>query len=59
MPEAGEVAEVFLVIVGELLFLDDDGNIVARENRRTSLERYEAYCEANGLELRDLTSFQA
>ena len=53
-----EPAEVFFVIVGELLFLDDDGNIVARENWRTSLERYQAYCEANGLEVQDLTSFE-
>ena len=45
------------MIVGELLFLDDDGNIVARENWRTSLERYEAYCEENDLEVQDLTSF--
>ena len=52
-----ENAEVFFVIVGELLFLDDDGNIVARENWRTSLERYEAYCQENDLEVQDLTSF--
>ena len=41
-----ENAEVFFVIVGELLFLDDDGNIIARENWKTSLERYAAYCSA-------------
>jgi quercetin dioxygenase-like cupin family protein len=54
-----EEAEVFFVIVGELLFLDDDGNIMARENWKTSIERYEAYCEANGIEAQDLTSFEA
>ena len=53
-----EETEVFFVIVGELLFLDDAGNIIARENWRTSLERYQAYCEANGLEVQDLTSFE-
>ena len=52
-----EEAEVFFVIVGELLFLDGDGNIIARENWKTSMERYQAYCETNGLEPRDLTSF--
>ena len=31
---------MFFVIVGELLFLDEDGNIVARENWKTSIERY-------------------
>jgi 2,4'-dihydroxyacetophenone dioxygenase len=53
-----EDAEVFFVIVGELLFLDEDGNIIARENWKTSLERYQAYCEANGIEVQDLTSFE-
>ena len=53
-----ENAEVFFVIVGELLFLDDDGNIIARENWKTSLDRYEAYCSANGVEAHDLTSFE-
>jgi 2,4'-dihydroxyacetophenone dioxygenase len=52
-----EDSEVFFVIVGELLFLDEDDNIVARENWRTSLERYEAYCEENGLDVQDLTNF--
>ena len=37
----GSPGEVFFVIIGELLFLDDDGNIIARENRKTSIERYE------------------
>ena len=53
-----EETEVFFVIVGELLFLDDAGNIIARENWRTSLERYQTHCEANGLEVQDLTSFE-
>jgi 2,4'-dihydroxyacetophenone dioxygenase len=52
-----EDAEVFFVIVGELLFVDEEGNILARENWKSSMERYRAYCEANGLEARDLTSF--
>ncbi len=54
-----EDAEVFFVIVGELLFLDGPGgNIIARENWKTSLERYEAHCEAEGIEAEDLTSFE-
>ena len=53
-----ENAEVFFVIVGEFLFLDDDGNIIARENWKTSLGRYADYCSANGIEAQDLTSFE-
>jgi len=56
-PESVEDAEVFFVIVGELLFVDAEGNILARENWKSSMERYQTYCEANGLEVRDLTSF--
>ena len=52
-----EDAEVFFYIVGELEFVDDDGNLLARENWRTSLARYQAYCEANGIEAQDLTTF--
>ena len=44
-----EEAEVFFVIVGELLFLDPDGKIVARENHLTSTERYLAYCREHGI----------
>jgi hypothetical protein len=54
-----EDAEVFFVIVGELLFLDrPDGEIIARENWKTSLERYEVFCQAEGIEVQDLTSFE-
>ena len=53
-----EEVETITITTGELLFLDDAGTIIARENAKTSLERYEAYCEANGLEVHDLTSFE-
>ena len=52
-----EDAEVFFLIVGELEFVDADGNILARENWKTSMKRYHDYCEANGIEPHDLTSF--
>jgi 2,4'-dihydroxyacetophenone dioxygenase len=52
-----EDAEVFFLVVGELEFVDDDGNLLARENWRTALQRYHAYCEANGIEPKDLMSF--
>jgi 2,4'-dihydroxyacetophenone dioxygenase len=52
-----EEAEIFFVLVGELLFLDEVGNIVARENHLTSTERYLAYCRDEGIEPRDLTAY--
>jgi hypothetical protein len=52
-----EEAEVFFVIVGELLFLDESGQIVARENHLTSMERYLSYCREHGIEPRDLTAY--
>jgi quercetin dioxygenase-like cupin family protein len=53
-----EEVETITITTGELLFLDDAGAILGRETARTSLERYEAYCRANGLEVQDLTSFE-
>ena len=50
--------ETITITTGELLFVDDAGEMIARENVKTTLERYEAYCEANGLEVQDLTSFE-
>ena len=54
-----EDAEVFFYIIGELEFVDPEGNLLARENAKTAIARYEAHCEANGLEAQDLTSFTA
>ena len=50
-----EEAEVFFVIAGELLFLDEHGAVIARENHLTSLERYLAYCREHGITPRDLS----
>jgi len=55
----GDDTEAFFLIVGELEFVDADDNLLARENWRTSLQRYNAYCEANGIEPQDLTTFAA
>ena len=57
-PESMDDSEVFFVIVGELLFFDADGKTVLwQENHKTSLERYNSYCEANGITPRDLTDW--
>lgn len=47
------------ITVGDLVFLDEQGNICATENWKTGMERYVAYCKANGLEAQDITSFSA
>lgn len=44
-------------VSGELLFLDENENVVASENWKTSLKRYLAYCEQHGIEAKDLTAF--
>ncbi|MNR28821.1 hypothetical protein D3C85_1461640 [compost metagenome] len=44
-------------VTGDLLFLDDKENIVACENWKSGLQRYLNFCEANGIEPKDLTAF--
>lgn len=58
-PEALEDSEMFLILVGDLLFLDENGQIIAQENWKTSAARYGAYCEEHGLEPKAITSFTA
>ncbi len=58
-PESLEETEVFFLLVGELLFLDQDNKILWQENHKTSIERYTNYCAANGITPRDLTSWDA
>jgi hypothetical protein len=56
--EGGAGFAVMLVqVTGDLLFLDENDNIIASENWKTGLNRYLAYCEQNGIEPKDLTSF--
>ncbi|ROZ75799.1 2,4'-dihydroxyacetophenone dioxygenase family protein [Ramlibacter sp. WS9] len=59
-PETGITeGEVLLldVVVGELLFQDEDGKILAIENWKTAMERYLAHCRWHGIAPRDLTAF--
>lgn len=58
--EVGESGYVttLVQVSGELLFLDDNENIVASENWKTSLDRYLAYCEKNNITPQDLTAFK-
>ena len=54
--ESGYVVTL-VQVTGELLFLDDKGNVIASENWKTSLNRYLAYCEQHDIKPKDLTAF--
>lgn len=47
----------FVIVKGELNYLDDNDQIIAVENWRTAMDRYLNYCQENNIEARDLTSF--
>lgn len=47
------------ITVGDLLYLDDKGAVVAIENWKSAVERYVAHCTAEGIEIKDVTSFSA
>jgi quercetin dioxygenase-like cupin family protein len=44
-------------VAGELLFVDDNDNVIAIENWKSGMQRYLAYCEKHGLTPKDLTAF--
>lgn len=48
---------MFVVMQGELVYLDGNDQVIAVENWRTAMDRYLAYCRDNGIEPRDLTGF--
>ncbi len=45
------------ITMGELLYTDDAGKVLAIENWKTLVDRYLAYCEAQGITPHDVTSF--
>jgi quercetin dioxygenase-like cupin family protein len=49
--------QVLNIIVGDLVFQTEDGQVLAIENWRTGLQRYLAFCEQAGITPRDLTAF--
>jgi 2,4'-dihydroxyacetophenone dioxygenase len=56
--EGGDGYVVTLIqVVGDLLFVDENDNVLAIENWKTGLQRYLAYCEQHGLTPKDLTAF--
>lgn len=56
-PESLEDSEVFFYLVGELLFFDENHQLVWQENWKASIERYSNYCDAQGIEPQPITSF--
>ena len=55
---AGEEEVLTLNIVqGDLLYLNGDDQVVAKENWHTAMQRYLAYCEENRIVPKDLTAF--
>ena len=46
------------VIVGDLLFLDEQDRVIAIENWKSALRRYQEYCKAAGVAPRDITAFK-
>jgi len=53
----GEVL-VLNIIVGDLIFLTPDDEVMAIENWKTALQRYLSHCEQAGIEPRDITAFR-
>lgn len=45
------------IVVGDLVFLGENDQVLAIENWKTGVERYLAYCKAAGIAPRDITAF--
>jgi 2,4'-dihydroxyacetophenone dioxygenase len=57
LPEYGDEIITLNITQGDLLYYDENDNIVAIENWKSSVQRYLAFCEANDIEPKDITSF--
>lgn len=57
LSEYGDEVITLNITQGDLLYFDESDNLYAIENWKTGVERYLAYCAANGLEPKDITSF--
>jgi 2,4'-dihydroxyacetophenone dioxygenase len=57
LPDGGDVIALNIV-VGDLIYMDEAGNVIAMENWKTALARYLAYCKDNNLEVVDITAFK-
>jgi quercetin dioxygenase-like cupin family protein len=57
VPGHGDILTL-VSVMGDLVFLDDNDNVIALENWKTALDRYLSYCGSHGIEPRDLTAFR-
>lgn len=55
--EFGDEIVTLNITQGDLLYYDGNDNICAIENWKSGVQRYRAFCEAQGIEARDITSF--
>ena len=57
LTEYGDEIITLNITQGDLLYFDENDNLFAIENWKSGVERYLAFCEANGIEAKDITSF--
>lgn len=57
LAEYGDEIITLNITMGDLVYFDENDKICAIENWKTGIERYRAFCEANGIEAKDITSF--
>ncbi len=57
LTEYGNEIITLNITQGDLLYFDENDNLFAIENWKSGVERYLAYCKANGIEAKDITSF--
>ncbi|MBK5356584.1 2,4'-dihydroxyacetophenone dioxygenase family protein [Pseudomonas sp. TH41] len=59
LKEYGDEIITLNITQGDLLYYDENDNICAIENWKSGVQRYRAFCEAQGIEAKDITSFSA
>ena len=57
LAEYGDEIITLNITQGDLLYYDENDNICAIENWKSSVERYRAFYATNGIEAKDITSF--
>ena len=57
IPGHGDEIITLNITVGDLLYFDNEERIVAIESWQSAVERYLAFCKANGIEAKDVTAF--
>lgn len=55
--EGKEDVVTFVVLQGELIYVDENNNPLFTENWKTAYQRYLDYCKKHGLDAQDLTAF--